>query len=74
MNCKPISLIQSPEGYFVQEVLAQLLNIENIRHSSHSLKIYSQVHSSFKQILGVSTQELIQNLIANKNLARRLNT
>jgi hypothetical protein len=58
----------------VQQAVAQLPNIEDIRHSSRSLKIYSQVHSSFKQILGLSTQELIHNLIANKNLARRLNT
>ncbi|MCL1490073.1 MAG: hypothetical protein M1G31_04840 [Pseudanabaena sp. Salubria-1] len=97
MNSKPISLTQIPEGYFVQEVLAQLPtsieaivqqaagqlpsieeivqqpvaqlpNIEDIRRSSRSLKIYSQVHSSFKQILGLSTQELIRKSSIHKNI------
>jgi hypothetical protein len=53
----------------IQQAVGQLPNIEDIRHSSSSLKIYSQLHSSFKQILGSTTQELSRNSITNKNLA-----
>lgn len=65
MNSKSISLIQSPEGYFVQQPAGQLPNIEDIRHSSRSLKIYSQVHSSFKQILGMLSQKFATHCVAN---------
>ncbi|MEI6063720.1 MAG: hypothetical protein WCQ26_03945 [Pseudanabaena sp. ELA748] len=65
MNSKSISLIQIPEGYFVQEVLAQLPNIGDIRHSSRSLKIYSQVYRSFKQIFGLLTQKFATHCVAN---------
>jgi hypothetical protein len=47
----------------IQQAVGQLPNIEDIRHSSSSLKIYSQLHSSFKQILGSTTQKLIRNSI-----------
>jgi hypothetical protein len=43
----------------IQQAVGQLPNIEDIRHSSSSLKIYSQLHSSFKQIIGTASQELI---------------
>jgi hypothetical protein len=53
----------------IQQAVGQLPNIEDIRHSSRSLKIYSQLYSFFKQILGLTTQKLIRNSITNKNLA-----